>query len=317
MEGGAGTNFPGELNKEKDLLFATVSCGNGSSFLAKKKGGKEEEPRLGMVLNRMGPSFTEVVRSNSGLDAMMMPIVGGFPSLYMVVVWSEPFRHSSLWTSLAKPCAIDILPAVRSVECEVLRLTVDCSMLEIPPVDPMGKEKLLCPLGKKKLEAGLSARGSTGSARRSNARLNLRTWSELLARFNLVVGRVVRFSLGHKIKGFCLGWFMPKPKFKERNQAMVASKITGHVLDPEAVVSAKCLQCPAAAHGSSSAAVSGVVLGLSTFGGWFYVISVRLSPLANTRDVDFGGSGCSSGSSKLCFWVWFFQFLCPFAKQLR
>jgi predicted transcriptional regulator len=68
-----------------------------------------------------------------------MPIVGGFPSLYAEVVWSEPFRHSRLWASLAELCAIDILSAVRSVKCEVLRLAVDCYVLEIPPLDSMDK----------------------------------------------------------------------------------------------------------------------------------------------------------------------------------
>jgi len=33
-------------------------------------------------------------------------------------------------------------------------------VLEIPLLDPMEKEKLLRPLGKKKLKAGLSAQGS-------------------------------------------------------------------------------------------------------------------------------------------------------------
>jgi hypothetical protein len=137
-----------------------VGCGSGSSFLAEKKGGKEEGPRLGMVLNRTGPSFAEVVRSDSGLDATVMPIVGGFPSSYAEVVRSKPFRHSRLWASLVEPCAIEILSAVRSIECEVLISAMDCLVLEIPLLDPMEKEKLLRPLGKKKLKAGLSAQGS-------------------------------------------------------------------------------------------------------------------------------------------------------------
>ncbi|XP_062162765.1 uncharacterized protein LOC133869713 [Alnus glutinosa] len=66
---------------------------------------------------------------------------------------------------------------------------------------------------------------------------------------------------------------MPKPKFKETNQTMEVSEVKGPVSDPKTVVSAKCLQCLTVAHGSShrlettSAAVSGVVLGLSTSGG--------------------------------------------------
>jgi hypothetical protein len=66
---------------------------------------------------------------------------------------------------------------------------------------------------------------------------------------------------------------MPKPKFKETNQMMEVSEVKGPVSDPKTVVSVKCLQCLTVAHGSShrlettSAAVSGVVLGLSTSGG--------------------------------------------------
>jgi hypothetical protein len=36
---------------------------------------------MGMVLNRTGPSFAEVVRLDSGPDATVMPIVGGFPCM--------------------------------------------------------------------------------------------------------------------------------------------------------------------------------------------------------------------------------------------
>jgi hypothetical protein len=66
---------------------------------------------------------------------------------------------------------------------------------------------------------------------------------------------------------------MPKPKFKETNQAMDVSEVMGPVLNLEAVISAKCLQCPTVAHESShrlemtSAIVSRVVLGLSTSRG--------------------------------------------------
>jgi hypothetical protein len=84
--------FASELRKAKDFLFAKIGCGFGSSSLAEKKGGKEG-PGLGMVLNCMGPSFVEVVRSDSCPDATVMPIVGGFPSS---VVWSEPLPHTRL-----------------------------------------------------------------------------------------------------------------------------------------------------------------------------------------------------------------------------
>jgi hypothetical protein len=156
----------------------------------------------------------ELVRSYTCLDAMVMLIVGGFPSLYAEVMRLEPLRHTRLWVPLTEPCAIDLLRTVSSEDCEVLRSTVDCSMLEIPLLDLMVKEKLLRPLGKKNLEASLSVQGSAGSARKTNSRLNLCTWSKLLVKFNLDVGWVVGFGLGHKIKGFPLGWFIPKPNFK-------------------------------------------------------------------------------------------------------
>jgi hypothetical protein len=167
-----------------------------------------------------------------------MPIVGGFPSSYAEVVWSEPLHHTRLWVTLAELCAIDLFPAVRYEDCEVLRSVVDCSVLEIPPLDLTVKEKLLRLLGKKNLEAGLFGWGLAGSRRKTNSCLNLRTWSMLLVMLNLVVRQVVgklnRFvglGVGNKIKGFLLGWFIPKPKLKEM---MEVSKVTGPVLDLEA-----------------------------------------------------------------------------------
>jgi hypothetical protein len=104
-----------------------------------------------------------------------MPIVGGLPSSYVEVVRLKPIHHSKMRASLVKPCALDILTAVRSVDREALRSTVDCSVLETPSLDPLDKEMLLRPLGMKKLEVGFSARGLAGSARGSKLRLNLRT----------------------------------------------------------------------------------------------------------------------------------------------
>jgi hypothetical protein len=116
--GGWGLHkFVGELRKEKDFRFATMVCWSGSSFSAKKKGGKGEGPRLGMVLNRMRPSFAEVMRSESCPTVIVMPIVGGFPSSYAKVVRLEPLCHSRLWAPLAELCAIDIFPAMRYVDC--------------------------------------------------------------------------------------------------------------------------------------------------------------------------------------------------------
>jgi hypothetical protein len=105
---------------------------------------------------------------------------------------------------------------VRSVECEVLRSAVDCSMLEIPLLDLKGKLKLLRPLGKKKLETSLSARGSAGFARWLNLLLNLRTWSELVARFNLVVGWVVGLVWATRSKDFVWAGSCLNPNSKKR-----------------------------------------------------------------------------------------------------
>jgi hypothetical protein len=104
----------------------------------------------------MEPSFTEVVRLGSCPDATVMPIVGGFPSSFVEVVRSVPLCQSRLLASLAEPRAFDILPAVRSEECEV-RSAVDCSVLEIPLLGSMVKAKFLRLLGKKVLDVGLSA----------------------------------------------------------------------------------------------------------------------------------------------------------------
>lgn len=78
-------------------------------------------------------------------------------------------------------------------------------MLEIPPLDLMVKEKLLRSLGKKNLEAGLSVRGSAGFARKTSSRLNLRVWSKLLVRFNLVLGQF----FGKVVGSVCWVWSGP------------------------------------------------------------------------------------------------------------
>lgn len=92
--------------------------------------------------------------------------------------------------------------------------------------------------------------------------------------------------------------------------------------DPEAcLVSAKCFQCQTVAHESShqlettSAAVSGVDLGLLTFGvGCVSDPGVDSAKLFASSRFFFPPLadifiGCSAGSGKLCCWVWFFQYL--------
>jgi hypothetical protein len=215
-------------------------------FSVEKEGGQEEGPRLRMVLNRTGPSFVEVVRSDLCPDATVMPIVGGFPSSYAEVVRSDPLHHTKLWAPLVEPCAIDILATVRYVDCEGLRSAMDCSVLEIPPFDSMVKKKLLRPLGKKNLKAGLFVRGLAGSARMTNSRLNLRTWSKMLVRFNLVVGRVFGKLLGSvwairlKVFVWAVSCLNPTSKrqwkhlSKKKKETMEVSEDTGPVSDLEA-----------------------------------------------------------------------------------
>jgi hypothetical protein len=53
-----------------------VGCGSGSSLSREKEGWKEE----------MGPSFMDVARSGSCPSVTVLPIVGGFPSLFTKVV---------------------------------------------------------------------------------------------------------------------------------------------------------------------------------------------------------------------------------------
>jgi len=102
----------------------------------------------------------------------------------------------------------------------------------------------------------------------TNSSLNLGTWRRIFARFNLVVDRVVGkfldrfggFGLGHKVKGFCLGRFMPKLSFKE---TLEISEFKGPGSDLDAgLVSTKCLTVSLRLE-TTSVAVSWVVLGLS------------------------------------------------------
>jgi len=159
-----------------------VGCGSGSSDATVKQGGKEEGKMLGLTFERMGPLFAAVVRSASVLIARMMPIVDG--------------RHTRLRASLEEPCALDLLLVMRIVDRQALNTAVDCSVLEIPPFDPMDMGKPLCPLGKQQNTTSFLARGAAVSARGFCLNLNLRTWSKMLVSFNLALGWVVGKLLG-------------------------------------------------------------------------------------------------------------------------
>jgi hypothetical protein len=182
--------FSDELGMAIKFLSATVGCSLGSSSA---KDGKEEGSRSSLAPFWTGPSFVEVLRSDSVSAVKSLPIVGG--------------RHSKRRASLMEPCALDLLPVVRFVD-DNSRSAVDCSTQESPTVDLLDKDQPHLPLGKKSL-------------RRSNLKFeisNLHTWSRLVIGFNMVLGRVarkflgwiIRFGLGRKRIGLRLGRFLLK-----------------------------------------------------------------------------------------------------------
>jgi hypothetical protein len=180
--GGCGwRKFFGEIRKASDFLSNSVGGGSFSSVSAKKKGVKEEDPKVDLCSSLKRPSFAEVLKRGSGLVTPVMSIVGERPS-------------RSRWP-LVEMCPLAILPTVRYAEYEAFRSAVDCFAMEKPsfePLDkkpleppsivPLVKKKVLCPLGKMKKQP--SAHG----ALRSKFHLNLRTWSKY---FKLALGRVV------------------------------------------------------------------------------------------------------------------------------
>lgn len=102
-----------------------MGCGLGSSSITDKKDGKGNGPSLGLASKWMGPSFAEVLRSDSVLAAKVLSTVGG--------------RQPRIRVMLVKPCALDLLPAERSVE-EAPRSAVDCYSLEIPLLVMLDKD---------------------------------------------------------------------------------------------------------------------------------------------------------------------------------
>jgi hypothetical protein len=66
--------FFGELRMAIEFLSATVGCGLGSSSA---KDGKDEGSRSGLAPFWTGPSFVEVLRSDSISAVKPLPIVGG------------------------------------------------------------------------------------------------------------------------------------------------------------------------------------------------------------------------------------------------
>jgi hypothetical protein len=83
---------------------------------------------------------------------------------------------------------LDLLPTVRPVASEEVRLTLDCSVME---KERLGKDLLLKLQGKEHPTRFLSAEGALGSARKILPRLNVGTWRNLLVR---MMGRIVDWS---------------------------------------------------------------------------------------------------------------------------
>lgn len=125
--------FFDELRKVVDFLSVSVGCGLGSSPTSKKKVVKGVRPTLHLAPKWTGPSFAEVLRSDSTTAAKALPIVGG--------------GRSWLRASLADPCEFDLLPTVWHAEANP-RLAVDCFSLESHPLDLLDKDQHLRPQGK-------------------------------------------------------------------------------------------------------------------------------------------------------------------------
>jgi hypothetical protein len=94
---------------------------------------KDVRPTLGLAPKWTGPSFAEVLRSDSTTTTKTMPIVGD--------------GRSGLRASLAKPCELDLLSAVWHAEADP-RSAVDCFSLESHPLDLLDKDQNVRPQGK-------------------------------------------------------------------------------------------------------------------------------------------------------------------------
>jgi hypothetical protein len=246
-----------------------MDSGSRSSVVSVKNEGKKEEPKLGLAPYWKGPSFVEVLRLGTG------PIAGG--------------SQSRLFHASAKPCDLDLLPSVRQAE-EELRMPMDYFSLEAPPHELMGIDRPLCPPGKKilahpNLKFKLSKR---------------RTWSKLDMGSNLALGRAIRKLLARFVRiglGHCLGFYLARLFLKpvpsrplsillemslEITSGSPSDRLSTGVLVNALLEtfesvgmalsgSRRCLLQPETSSSpplpeSTSPAVSGVILGLSSFG---------------------------------------------------
>jgi len=129
--------FSDKLRKVVDFLSVSVGCGLGSSSTSEKKAVKDVRPILGLAPKWTGPSFAELLRSDSTTAAKTMPIVGD--------------GRSWLRASLAKPCKLDLLQAVWHAEADP-RSAVDCFSLESHSLDLLDKDQNVRSQGKYSFE---------------------------------------------------------------------------------------------------------------------------------------------------------------------
>jgi hypothetical protein len=117
--------FSDKLRKAGDFLSVSVGCGLGSSSTSEKKVLKGVRSTLSLAPKWTGPSFAEVLRSDSTTVAKALPIVGG--------------GRSWLRASLVEPCEFDLLSAVWHAEANP-RSAVNCFSLESHPLDLLDKD---------------------------------------------------------------------------------------------------------------------------------------------------------------------------------
>jgi hypothetical protein len=122
-----------KLRKVIDFLSVSMGCGLGSSSTSEKKVVKDVRPTLGLAPKWTGPSFTEVLRSDSTTAVKVLPIVGG--------------GRSWLRALLAEPWEFDFLQAVWHAEDDP-RSAMDCFSLESHPLDLLDKDQHVRPQSK-------------------------------------------------------------------------------------------------------------------------------------------------------------------------
>jgi hypothetical protein len=179
-----------ELRKTAVSFFASMGGGDGFLHESVEIKGKKVEACPGLFPFTKGPSFVEVLKAGSAAGVKKAPFVGG--------------RLSGI---LVTPvCELDLLPAVRVIDAD-RRSALDCSTLESPSFDLLGKDQPHRSMGKTLFpHASLKFEIS-----------KLCTWSKRGIGFNLDLGRAAKMILGwltrigRSRKGLRLGRFLRKP----------------------------------------------------------------------------------------------------------